>query len=845
MQGQVITVHSGWESDFSNLGLCPLLPTECKVEEEAGALFQLKMTHPMDAAGRWWNLREWNIIKAPAPVRETPLINLGTSGGSQIREIYKVRVNSSLKLRTKPSTSTGKVIGRYKNGTEVIKIGEDGSWYEVIVRNGGATGWMSSSYLKYVGEETETVVNDKPGNVVEPRQTRDQLFRIVSVEKDDANRCVHVTAQHVFYDLVRRLIKGEYAPEGVTAASAAAAIFGKTYSAHEFSVYSDNFEKISGEYTGRSIASALLETDGIVQQAKARLVRDNFDVFILKDEERDRGVEIRHGKNMLGAVMTVDVSETVTRIIPVGKDKEGEPLYLDGDPFVTAPNADQIPIQSEMRIEYDVRVGKKDGEFATEKAAREELRRLAEEEFEKNGASGATIGLDVDFVVLEKTRQYAPYEALQSVHLYDIVRVVAVRSGINAKLRMTGYVYNCLTRRYEHVTLGELYELMSSVSGYDIAPGSVSGTKIIMGSVDGNRMRDASIGYAKIMAATIERLTADAIVGVTAKIDEITANEIITDDLYAALAKIIELRVKMVDAGSIDTDQLYAGFAHIIELAAGSIAAGSIEADKLAAALAEVVSLHAATGDFDLATIRNLLANALILQQGTAGSMQITNLAVTSANLLSAVIGNLVLRGEDGGYYEITVGSDGTIRAGAVSVTDGEIAAGQTQAGREIVETHANIAQLDAQSIRAASAVLAEIVSESLTAGRITAGEALIASATIPELYVTAIRAMGNSIDISANESIRLLLQTDENIKRWFRFDADGMTTGRPESTYSTRTDDTGFHVQQLGGTIGSFSKRTLAAENIRVGRVDTFEPRFVMREAPDGGLLIVKEGMV
>ena len=63
-------------------------------------------------------------------------------------------------------------------------------------------------------------------------------------------------------------------------------------------------------------------------------------------------------------------------------------------------------------------------------------------------------------------------------------------------------------------------------------------------------------------------------------------------------------------------------------------------------------------------------------------------------------------------------------------------------------------------------------------------------------------------------------------------------------STYTTRTDDTGYHVLQLGETIGSFARRQLAAENVRVGRVNTFEERYVLREAPDGGLLITKEGL-
>ena len=116
--------------------------------------------------------------------------------------------------------------------------------------------------------------------------------------------------------------------------------------------------------------------------------------------------------------------------------------------------------------------------------------------------------------------------------------------------------------------------------------------------------------------------------------------------------------------------------------------------------VAELLHAEIKVGAFDLAEVKNLLSEALALEQGTAGSMYITNLAVTSANLLSAMLGKLVLKGEDGKYYQVMVGADGTIHTQEVEPSEAEIEAGETESGQGIVDTSANFADLTAQNIK-------------------------------------------------------------------------------------------------------------------------------------------------
>ena len=792
----MVTIYAPNAQDFSTLGLGALAPYECTVEEQAGGMYELSMTHPMDEAGKWLNIGVGCIVKAPAPVRETPLADEDADGEiptepvTVTRKIYKVQTNTgaNLHLRQGPSTST-RILSKYRPGTEVVVLSQANGWGQVIVRASGAAGYMSMQYLVHVRDETETIAGDAPSpeRVVYPVQSRMQLFRIYKVERDAAEREVRVEARHIFYDLLGNVVKNEYAPEGVAADAAVEELFARALNPHGFAVHSQLAGTVTGEYTRRGLVECLLDPDdGVVPQAGARLIRDNFDVWLLPDMERETGVTIRHGKNLLGATLTTDWDSLVTRIIPVGQDKEGKALLLEGTTYMDSPHIGDYPVIRAQAVEYDVKVGQDGINNAAQ--ARAKLTELAEADFSDNGVDLPTVGLDVDFVALGETEEYKKYADLEAVHLYDTVRVVAREAGIDAAVRVTGYKWDALGKKYESVTLGEIADLKTTVYGYELPNQSIKTVKIAPGAVGSAQLRDLAVQYAHINTAAVEQLSANSITALKAYIHELVAGSITTDELYADLAAIAVAQITTANiknanidwaqiedlqagniealaayindltAGTITTDALYASFAHIFGLAADNIEAGEIETDKLAAELAHIVHAEIDVGDFNLAEIQNLLANALILQQGQAGSMMITNLVVTSANMLNATIQTLIMPGDDGKYYQITVGTDGVLHTEEVTVTDGEIAAGQTDDGRQIVATTINAGSINGSTITAQEAILNTILTSALTAGKITAGEALIASATIPTLYVTSVEALGNSMTFSANEQIQMIV---------------------------------------------------------------------------------------
>ena len=861
----MINVYNGKSTDFSTLGLAALEPIECTVTESAGGQFEMTMVHPIDDALKWTYLQVGNVIKAPCATRQTPLIKItdnvpvGTTT-TKTRSIYKVQTTTGqrLHLRAKPSLSA-KIIRAYKCGTQVVRLSTSGDWARVVVCSGGATGWMWKDDLKFVKSQTETVTGSSTVEVVsktiEASQTREQLFRIYSVEPDTSNNTVTVLASHIFYDLQGIICTAEYEPENVPANTVLNALLANLSSEHDFTFYCTVDSPVSGEYTGVSLVKALLDPDiGIVAQTGARIIRDNFDVFIVPDEVLDRGMEIRHRKNLVGATMTTDISEAVTRIRPVGKTKKDERLLItDNGGWVDSPNKGSYPTPRDTEVSYDVKVGSGDGEFKTEALARAELKRLAEQDF-TNGADAAAVSMDVQFIALENLKEYADYAPMLALYLYDTVRIIAAYAGINAKIRVNGYTFDCLLKRYDSIQLGQITDIEQTTYGYEIASGSVSGTKIMPNTVDGNTvMRRASIGYAKIDQAAIDQLAANSITAVRADIHTIVAQSTTTDELYADLAKIATVTIttadidwasikdltaevaKIADAqistATITTAQVKDLNAAIAAIADAQIASASIKSaqiDDLSAVIAKAIHSEAETGTFTLAEIKNLVANALILKEGIADSMMITNLSVTSANLLNATVDKLVLKGSDSKYYHVFVGTDGVITTEETTPTQEEIDAGETSDGRLITETTANVAELNTQTVKAKQAVLETIFVETLTAGKITANEALISSATIPELYATSLTAIGDTIDISANKSITLALGEAETASKAAETAKTNADNALAEITETKQTvteikDATATIQTQLDLTNSGLSLVQTTTENLE-GRVQTIE---------------------
>lgn len=294
----------------------------------------------------------------------------------------------------------------------------------------------------------------------------------------------------------------------------------------------------------------------------------------------------------------------------------------------------------------------------------------------------------------------------------------------------------------------------------------------------------------------------------------------------AELARITQAEIGKVKIGAAQIQDLKAQVAQIVTAVIQTAVIDWAQIEELKAAIIEVLHAEIQVGTFTLAEVENLLAEALVLKKGTAESMYITNLAVTSANLLSAMLGKLVLKGEDGKYYQVMIGADGTIHTQEVQPSEAEIEAGETESGQGIVDTSANFADLTAQNIKGNEGIFQTILAQSMTAGKLTAGEAMIASATIPTLYATSIQAIGNSMDLSANESISLIVGGNVQALEGLIYDAQEQL-GDIESALGNKADQEtvlrlSTELTQTAQGITAVINRveTVESENAEVGEI-------------------------
>lgn len=880
--------------DFSTNGLGVLTPTEATVNGADGMWTELTVTQPIDKTLRWALLEPGCILKAPAPTRESPLyeqVEDITEGETRTvtREVYVVRVNSRLRLRAAPSTSAA-ILDAYGNGTKVIKLGTaSGGWMQVCVQSGGRVGWMSDTYLSYDGTYTEKISQQHVvgSRVVEYRQSRDQLWRVYKVDPiDSAAGTVTAHAQPIAYDIGTCMIDEPWLIETpIALGTALSQMWAKVSPTPDVQLHiaAGLDTEIEGDYGWKNPIEAMMDPDeGMLVQGNAMLVMDNFDLFVLPKGERKSGVTVRRGKNLQGVKITRDISGVVTRFVPVGKTRDGEPWYLQGGDgpksrAVDSPHIGDYPFPRTQKLDVDVQIVDADPDhiktFTNFEESWRKMRELVQAEYDA-GADLPTYGMDVEFVQIpEGDEDAAQYAALQSVYLGDTVTVIDSLVGLRAELRAVEAEYDILAGQYVSLKLGDVTDVSQTVYSYQLPTGGVSGTKIAPGSLDGRAVRSGTFQYLSASQAMIESLKADAIQAVAADISSITAGTITTDQLAAALAHVAELVAGTIRATSGEFDALTAAVAKLARAEIESAALQNADIQALKAAIANVatayidwatiISANIGSASIDYAQIKYGNVGRLIADDAVAGRVLIERLQVLSAQLARATIGELVVKAADDHYYRLDVSAGGAVTATDVTedLTPAEISAGVTSDGRgSIIETSLTVEDLAAGNLKAINALI-----DHITADRIDAGVLFARQAVVNEVYTQIINGLdasgvnqrielnsqgiaaavesvdGLSTRVAQTESDLSLKVNASDVEAWARYSVSGgegtLELGQKGSRYTTETSPTGFRVKQDGQDMTTMVRGRVASPVFEVKRQIEIG-NYSVRADAEGGVL-------
>ena len=810
----------------------------CTVTETLNGEWELTLVHDIDERGKWSRLSEGCILRAPVPAAMTPTVDLVTQQyqtSTYDVQIYKITTKSGpLHLRSGTGTNY-KILGKYKKGRDVIVLNKTtSSWYEVTAPD-GKHGYMASQYLTFQRTETQTVQTNVGfrNQVIEARQLRDQPFRIYRVvpERDK----VTVYARHIFYDLLDNMIKSLKPSSSAVGASVVQSLSGACMSSHDFSFYSDLTSTAEDvEWENINPVEAMLGENGLVSKYGAELARDWYDVFLVKRVGNDTDVSIREKKNLTGISYDVDETDVVTRILPTGEDADGNILYLP-ELYLDSPNINAYTHPKWIHLPVSEAKEVTDGDEPKSKAqCYAEMRKAAQAEFDA-GCDLPTVTLKVDFISCSDAEEYKQYAALTDIFLGDSVRVIARRIGVEVSMRMTQYTYDCLTKKYTSVTLGTAADTLESsmISSRQLPSGVISGSKLAINSVGAGQLQSGSVGSlqvkkaaiqtahiqdaaitkAKIAKATIGELNATAITAISAKIQELAANNITTDELYAALATIAvaqitaaniekaninwadigelaaqiatiaqaQITTANINSANIDWASIVSLNAEIAKIAKAQITAANIESaaidwaaikDLNAAvakiALAQLTTANINNAEIDWASISQLQADIATLVNASIKTAdidwaQIKDLTAGTAIIEKGVNGKLYvadLAVTEANMASLTVGelivkgADGCFYALSIA-EDGTVTTEKKSVGdADISDNSVSGGKLIEKTITARELNVASIFADEALVGAITAANIDVSSLFAAEAFI----AQLNAVDISGNESLRLVV---------------------------------------------------------------------------------------
>ena len=515
---------------YNNNGMAVLTPTKGKGKAVAGGTCEINFTHPIDPEGKWAYLVPGAIVRAPVPEETIENAFVGI-------DVDLYRTNASAPLRaapTDPSTITYPEwdwTTAYTVGSKVTETGHgnyqcvayDGTTQQIIVpphsnsdwwrqipsSGGGAavlvqlasgqdlyfledagSGWYKMTtplgIEGYIKSSQVTFIQHLTPQATDEQVIRDQLFRIKSVTVDTKAMEVNVYAQHVAYDLSAILVRDVDLSKAAPS-MAITRIMDSLMMAYRGNVATNLTSTDDGTYTGKINGKngtfALLDPDsGVVSTFKARLARNNWDIYILKDTPRDRGMRMAYGKNVRGITWKRGIESLATRVVPVAKNEKGEDLYLPEN-YVDSPNINDQPVIYMQRLAVKGQVGKDDGTGTgtvwTAETLYAEMRSKAQELFDVDHADDVYTEISVDFEQRGDTAEYAWMKALEKINLYDTVHAADERVGLEQALKVTELEWDLVRKKITALKMSTTTDHgMTTVAGYNVANNSIGTEKL-------------------------------------------------------------------------------------------------------------------------------------------------------------------------------------------------------------------------------------------------------------------------------------------------------------------------------------------------------------------------------
>ena len=285
-----------------------------------------------------------------------------------------------------------------------------------------------------------------------------QLFRIVNVSKP-LNGIVEYELNHITYDLSYTSV-APFTSDYVQATLVA--LWDNMTGGKSFSISTDindsthRKHKFKNEKPQSCRALFGGQEGSLIDIFGGEYHYDNLKVELLTKRGADHGVKIKYGKNLTDVTQEETNENVYTHVIPYAQDSNKNTIIGD---TITLFNVEE----SKMRILNLDLSDKFQGENGEEtKITVKDVNREARYYVERNNLTEPRVSLDVSFLDLSQTVEYANIAPLETVSLGDTVYVDYPTLGVSAKARVIEYEWDSLRERYNSVEIGDAKARLST-----------------------------------------------------------------------------------------------------------------------------------------------------------------------------------------------------------------------------------------------------------------------------------------------------------------------------------------------------------------------------------------------
>ncbi|MBO7252959.1 MAG: hypothetical protein J6V25_10090, partial [Oscillospiraceae bacterium] len=418
---------------------------------------------------------------------------------------------------------------------------------------------------------------------------------------------------------------------------------------------------------------------------------------------------------------------------PFGKDSKGNVVYMDGQIWIDSKRINDYPAPRVLMLDCTDTASVGNGMSLSQ--AKAELKRRAEEEL-ANGIDKPDLEMTVDFLSMGDTEEYKQYRNLDKVYMFDRITVKDKVRGYDYTAEVVSVRHNLLTGMLESCTIGSLEKAPAArkIASWQVP--TVDGGNIRLQSIVPGVLGDNAVSTDNIQDNSIvaEKLTVEAI-------DAINANIVNADIDWASIK-------------------------------------------NLQAAIATLTSAEIQNAEIDFAKIKDLEADTAIITKGQAGEFFITRLAVTEANLVSLTVGQLMVKGQDGGFYAVTVDETGAITTDRKLIENGDLADHSISGKDKLTKSSITTEVLDTNNIFGEDALVKQMIAANLDVDTLFARQAMIEKL--------------NVIDITGNESIRIYVQKQDEMNAFLRVTENGLEIGKEGDPAVFRADNRTLEVTNV-----------------------------------------------